>query len=194
MPYNPDYPYSLGLNIIVWTLQLPTCSFFLYYLVVNLPLLTPFIFGNGLAGLVLGICISATIFATLSTIVSDIIEIVKIARKRMPLALYIKYASKKTGFYALHLLAGLVYGARVWIIVGGIMSLTSFIQLVHGVTIGTRMRKDGIAMTQEYELILNPTDADHLEAGYNEAELSASSNNIAFVKSPPPMESFDSKL
>ncbi|KAI0861097.1 hypothetical protein F4860DRAFT_514166 [Xylaria cubensis] len=190
MPYNPDYPYSLGLNIVVWTLQLPTCSFFLFHLVVNLPLLTPFIFGNGLAG----ICISATIFATLSTIVSDIIEIVKIARKRMPLALYIKYAFKKTTFYPLHLLAGLVYGARVWIIVGGIMSLTSFIQLVHGVTIGVRMRKDGIAMTKEYELILNPTDADHLEAGYNKAELSASSNDTAFAKSSPPMESFDSKL
>ncbi|KAI1739207.1 hypothetical protein F4680DRAFT_423158 [Xylaria scruposa] len=190
MPYNPDYPYSLGLNITVWALQLPACSFFLFYMVMTLPILMPFVLGYGLAGLVLGICLLATIFATLSTIVSVVVEIVKIARKRMPLALYIKSASKKTIFYVLHLLPGLVYGARVWIAVGSIMCITSFIQLLHGVKIGGRMRKDGIALTKEYELVLDPASAD-LEAG--SIELSASSDNIAFTKSPLPTESRYSK-
>ncbi|KAI0454883.1 hypothetical protein F5B21DRAFT_503908 [Xylaria acuta] len=109
-----------------------------------------------------------TIFFTLSTIVSDIVEIVKIVRRRMPLALYIDFASQKTLLYAIYLLSGLVFASPILTIVGGIMSITSFIQLLHGVRIGGKMRKQGIAMTDEYELVLSPAGADHLEAGYNE--------------------------
>ncbi|KAI0545808.1 hypothetical protein F4679DRAFT_559865 [Xylaria curta] len=192
MSSNPDYPYSLGLNIAVWALQISACLFFLFDMAMTLPLLMVFILGFGLVGLILGICILVTIFATISTIVADIVEIVKIVRKRMPLALYIKYASRKTIFYVLYLLAGLFYGSRVWIFVGGIMCITSFIQLLHGVTIGRRMREDGIALTKEYELILNPTNAD-LEAGHDVAELSESPDNTAFAKSPSPTESHYSK-
>ncbi|KAI1752786.1 hypothetical protein F4782DRAFT_500022 [Xylaria castorea] len=195
MPSNPEYPYSLGLNITAWVLQLPACLYFLYDTVAGLPLVeTTFEYGNVFLVSIMGIGILINIFINLSTIASDIAEIVKIARKRMPLALYLKYTSRKTIIYAIYVVTGLVFGSRVLIVVGGIMSITSFMQLIHGVQIGIRMRKDGVPMTAEYELILNPASADHLEAGYGEpeqppayeAELSTSSEDNPYANSLPP--------
>lgn len=67
------------------------------------------------------ISIVSTIVFTLVTVIADIVEIVKIARKRMPLALYIDFTAKKTGFYAVYVPVGLIFGKRIMIVMGGVM-------------------------------------------------------------------------
>ncbi|KAI0443210.1 hypothetical protein F4803DRAFT_550311 [Xylaria telfairii] len=215
MPSNPGHPYSLGLNITVWAIQLPMCLFFLSDLAVRLSLVDMAGHSSSLVKCYATLSIILTIVFTLATIIADIVEILKITRKRMPLALYVDFAAKKTVFHAVYVLVGLIFGPRITIIMGGIMSTitprqdkgvpvrfyrmirrspcwygaTSLIQLYHGAWIGNKMRKDGVAMTNEYELILNPADT----AGYDEASRRTSYEDGAYENSPPPKENRHSK-
>ncbi|KAI0474795.1 hypothetical protein F4859DRAFT_514642 [Xylaria cf. heliscus] len=193
MPPNPGPPYSLALNITAWVLQLPVCLVFLFDLVVKLSVICTALANGSILFrpyvIISIICILSSVGFTLSTIVSEIVEIVKIARRRMPLAQYLDFVAWKTVLYAAYLLVGLVIRWPLLIITGGIMSITSIVQLWHGVWVGDRMRKAGIAMTDEYELLLDPADTEHLETGYGELELSTTYNDGAYANSPlPPKE------
>ncbi|KAI1081956.1 hypothetical protein F5B20DRAFT_40800 [Whalleya microplaca] len=159
-----EYPYKKGVNITAWVLQILVCVILLAASAWMMTLVTSDEYDSALrnygglftaaAGLQIGI--------TSLTIILDIVEIVMIAKSRMPPALYLSSACVKTLIWVIIFVLNLVAVSIISIILTLILAVTSGLQLVYGAILIHRKRK-GTLFKGKYAPAHNP---ENVEAGY----------------------------
>ncbi|KAI1501181.1 hypothetical protein F5X99DRAFT_210855 [Biscogniauxia marginata] len=168
-----DYPYKKGVNVTAWVLQIIVCLILLGASAWLLSLISSddydYVLGeyDGFFTAAAGLQIALTGL----TIVFDIVEIVLIARKSMPPALYLSSACIKTAVWGIIFILNLIAVSILSIILCGILLATSLLQLVYGARLVHRKRK-GTLTSGNYAPAPNPAldgNTGNVEAGYSSA-------------------------
>ncbi|KAI1459590.1 hypothetical protein F4805DRAFT_455756 [Annulohypoxylon moriforme] len=154
-----NYPYKKSVNITVWFIQFLVClillaaSAWILYLISSNNRPKNFTQWRGIftaaAGLQIGI---VTV-----NIVMNIVEIVLIAKKRMPPALFLSNACLKSAVWGILFILNTISLSLIAVVLTLILFLTSMIQLVHAAIIVHRKRR-GIYAGGQYSRASNPVD------------------------------------
>ncbi|KAI1137167.1 hypothetical protein F5Y05DRAFT_80431 [Hypoxylon sp. FL0543] len=158
-----DYPYKKGVNVTAWVLQFLVCiillgaSAWLLWLVNSEDALDNY---SGLFTVAAGLQIAIV----LVNIIMNIIEIVLISKKRMPVELYLSSACIKSAVWGIIFILDIVSLSIISIILTLILTATSLLQLVHGAILVHRKRR-GTLRGGKYAPTSNP-DAGLMEAQY----------------------------
>ncbi|KAI0149809.1 hypothetical protein F4776DRAFT_659706 [Hypoxylon sp. NC0597] len=183
-----DYPYKKGINITAWVLQFLVCiillaaSAWLLWLVNSEDLLDRYssLF-TAAAGLQIAI--------VLVNIIMNIIEIVLIAKKRMPVELYLSSACLKTTVWGIIFILDIVTLSIISIILTLVLTATSLLQLIHGAMLVHRKRT-GTLRGGNYAPTANPGLAEAQygapQAGYYHPGVSTEYKSPSPVPSPAP--------
>ncbi|KAI3324766.1 hypothetical protein HD806DRAFT_54635 [Xylariaceae sp. AK1471] len=165
MPGKHIYPYRKGVDITAWVLQILVCLIQVGVAAALLAVVDDY--EGGFDGVRGAINTSAGVSIGISalTIVIDIVEIVLIARKNMPPALYLSFACIKTLIWLIIFVLDLITLAIVGIILSAIVVITSVVQLAFGARIVHKKRK-GTLTGGKYVPTLNPAATGHVETGY----------------------------
>ncbi|XXH05552.1 hypothetical protein Hte_011983 [Hypoxylon texense] len=159
-----DYPYKKGVNITAWVLQFLVCiillaaSAWLLWLVDQSDYADSLNQYEGLFTAAAGLQIAITLL----NIIFNIVEIVLIARKSMPPALYLSFACIKTAIWGIIFILNLISLSVISIILSLILLATSLMQLIYGAILVHRKRK-GTLRGGSYAPAANPQGS--LEAG-----------------------------
>ncbi|KAI2622573.1 hypothetical protein GGR54DRAFT_69903 [Hypoxylon sp. NC1633] len=156
-----DYPYKKGVNITAWVLQFLVC---IVLLAVSALLLSAINGNDSTAAGILTAAAGFQIAITALNIVINIIEIVLIAKKRMPPWLYLTSACIKTTIWGIIWILDLISLSVVSIILTLILFATSLMQLIYGAMLVHRKRK-GTLTGGKYVPTANPQS--HVEANYS---------------------------
>lgn len=181
-----DYPYKKGVNITAWVLQFLVCiillgaSAWLLWLAGE----NDYELG-GYSGLFVAAA-GLQIAITGLNIVFNIVEIVLIAKKRMPPALYLTSACIKTTIWAIIFILNLVSLSVISIILTLVLLATSLLQLIYGAILVHRKRK-GTLTGGSYVPAHNPA---HNPEGHAEAAYAAPQPGYYY---PPPDASTEYK-
>ncbi|KAI8626672.1 hypothetical protein F5Y19DRAFT_217785 [Xylariaceae sp. FL1651] len=168
MPGKHNYPYKKGVDITAWVLQIIVClilvGFYSYFLAVVAAEEDSYDYSdvvNDTIKTVTGVSIAIAAL----TIVFDIVEIILIARKNMPPALYLTSACLKSLIWLIIFILELVSLSILGIILSAIVLVTSLVQLGFGARIVHKKRK-GTLTGGNYVPALNPAVTGHVETGY----------------------------
>ncbi|KAI1465467.1 uncharacterized protein F4812DRAFT_124647 [Daldinia caldariorum] len=153
-----DYPYKKSINLTAWILQFLVCFVLLGASAWLLWLADQHDYDDVLgeyhglftAGAGLQIAIAG------SNIVMNIIEIVLIAKKQMPPALFLTSACTKTAVWGVIFILNLISVSILAVILAIILLATSLLQLIHAAIIVHRKRR-GTLRGGNYTPALNPS-------------------------------------
>ncbi|KAI1409015.1 hypothetical protein F5Y13DRAFT_98328 [Hypoxylon sp. FL1857] len=182
-----DYPYKKGVNITAWVLQFLVCiillaaSAWLLWLVNSEDVLESY---SGLFTVAAGLQIAIV----LVNIIMNILEIILIAKKRMPVELFLSSACIKTAVWGIIFILDVVTLSVISIILTLVLTATSLLQLIHGAILVHRKRR-GTLRGGKYAPTENPS-AGLMEAQYGAPQAGYYNPGVSTeYKSPSPVAS-----